>query len=92
MIAQAGGVSAGWLAGEDIDTSDRIHEPRVPYVVQRRGVDPVFIRNAVRIVERRLEQDMDLESKARVIADVAVDLQEMHDQEWNQGAPPDAED
>lgn len=83
-IARAAGVSIAWLVGEGgIDGAPGSQEAtQAPSNKARRGVEPLQIRNAVILVERRLHKDPDLHSKARTIAEVAQELQYFHDQEW----------
>lgn len=87
-LAEAGGFTVEWLAtgnGEPHEQSKPQETARGP---ARKGVEAAFIRSAVKIAERRLEQHLDLDTKARIIADIAQDLQEMHDNEWGQDDGP----
>lgn len=88
-LAATAGVDLHWLA-TGLGNAERAAADAVSGSIEdapgdyaaRRGIEAVFIRNAVRLVERRLGQDADLETKARLVADVAADLQKMHNEEW----------
>ena len=85
-LAEIDGCTIQWLADGQGDPRPsqgaQVQEPPQAYGQQRRGIEAVFIRNAVRMVERRLDQNLDIETKARLIAEMAQDIQDMHDQEW----------
>jgi len=79
------GFDANWiLTGHGpprLPEASTVGEERSDYRA-RTAIEPLFIRNAVKLVEKRLGADTDLEQKARLVAEVAADLQSMHDQEW----------
>lgn len=92
LLARAAGLSVEWLATGQGDKQPGQRAREEPGSIGRKGVEAIFIRNAVKIAERRLEQHLDLDTKARIIADIAQDLQDMHDQEWGRETPQQHED
>jgi len=78
------GFDANWILsgeGPQLRESPAVAEERGDYRA-RTAIEALFIRNAVKLVEKRLGADADVEQKARLVAEVAADLQSMHDQEW----------